>query len=80
VLEDQLVEGDDDEDEDDARYLNLEGDEDGKHIHISPCCPSRLLTPVFRGRLGRRFCVSRDSRERGSSQFHICNLPLTQIF
>jgi hypothetical protein len=34
VLEDQLVEGDDDEDEDDARYLNLEGDEDGKHIYI----------------------------------------------
>jgi hypothetical protein len=34
VLEDQLVEGDDDEDEDDARYLNLEGDEDGKHIAL----------------------------------------------
>ncbi|KAG2106647.1 armadillo-type protein [Suillus discolor] len=28
VLEDQLVEGDDDEDEDDTKYLNLEGDED----------------------------------------------------
>jgi hypothetical protein len=45
VLEDQLVEGDDDEDEDDARYLNLEGDEDGKHI--SPRCPLRLLITVF---------------------------------
>jgi hypothetical protein len=28
VLEDQLVEGSDDEDEDETRYLNLEGDED----------------------------------------------------
>lgn len=78
MLEDQLVEGDDDDDEDDTRYLNLEGDEDGKHI--SPCCPFRLLTPLFRGRVGRRFRVSRDSSERSSSQFHICKLPFTQIF
>jgi len=32
ALEDELVEGDDDEDEDDARYLNLEGEEDGNRV------------------------------------------------
>jgi hypothetical protein len=45
VLEDQLVEESDDEDEDETRYLNLEGDEDGKRI--LPCCLFRFLTPLL---------------------------------
>lgn len=55
ALEDEIVDGDEDEGEDDARYLNLEGEEDGNRVCCYPC---RLLTQVFRGCLGRGFRVS----------------------
>lgn len=55
ALEDELVDGDDDDDDDDTRYLNLEGEEDGSRIYRCHC---GLLTLIFRGRLGRGFCLS----------------------
>lgn len=51
ALEQSLIDEEDEEIDDDARYLNLEGEDDGDDMSFS-CRADELNVLSFRGRLG----------------------------